>query len=100
MPGFAGGPNDLAALSDQQVVLLGNYLLDRYGRPGINVTAKQVAEVRSGGPSSPLVALARVAVAAAVATAALIVVIMIMRARRRERTNRLSGEATSAGGIQ
>ena len=82
MPGFAGGPNDLAALSDREVVLLGNYLLDRYGRPGIKFTAQQVAEVRRGGPSSSLVTLARVAVAAAVATAALIVVIMIMRARK------------------
>jgi mono/diheme cytochrome c family protein len=83
MPGFAGGPNDLAALSDQEVVLLGNYLLDRYGRPGINVTAKQVAEVRRGGPSSSLVTLARVGVATAVAAAALIAVLMIMRARTR-----------------
>ncbi len=33
MPGFAGGPNDLAALSDQEIVLLGNYLLERFGRP-------------------------------------------------------------------
>jgi fructose 5-dehydrogenase cytochrome subunit len=84
MPGFAGGPHDLAALSDQEVVLLGNYLLERYGRPGINLTAKQVAEVRRGGPSSSLVMLARVGVATAVGAAALIVVLMVMRARQRK----------------
>jgi fructose 5-dehydrogenase cytochrome subunit len=83
MPGFAGGPHDLAALSDQEVVLLGNYLLERYGRPGIGLTAQQVAEVRRGGPSSSLVTLARVGVATAAAAAALIVVFLIIRARKR-----------------
>ena len=83
MPGFAGGPHDLAALSDQEVVLLGNYLLERYGHPGISVTAKQVAEVRRGGPSSSLVTLARLGVASAVGAAALIVALIVMRARKR-----------------
>jgi mono/diheme cytochrome c family protein len=85
MPGFAGGPNDLAALSDQDIVLLGNYLLEHYGRPGVAVTAPQVAEVRRGGPSSSLVALARAGVAAA-ATAVVIVLFVVFRsikARRR-----------------
>jgi hypothetical protein len=35
MPGFAGGPNDLAALTDQDIVRLSNYLIERYGRPGV-----------------------------------------------------------------
>jgi fructose 5-dehydrogenase cytochrome subunit len=85
MPGFAGGPDDLAALSDQDIVLLGNYLLEHYGRPGVAVTAPQVAEVRRGGPSSSLVALARAGVAAA-ATAVVIVLFVVFRsikARRR-----------------
>jgi mono/diheme cytochrome c family protein len=83
MPGFAGGPHDLAALSDQNIVLLENYLLERYGRPGIIVTAELVAEVRHGGPSSSLVALARVGVATAVGAVALTVILFVIRTRRR-----------------
>jgi mono/diheme cytochrome c family protein len=83
MPGFAGDPNDLAALSDQEIVLLGNYMLERYGRPGIVVTADQVAEVRRGGPSSSLIALARAGVAAAAIAVALILIFVVARVRRR-----------------
>src|SRR3984885_7484389 len=78
MPGFGGGPNDLAALSDHDIVLLGNYLLGHYGRPAVAVTARQVDEVRRGGPSSSLVALARAGVAAA-AMAVVIVLLMVFR---------------------
>jgi mono/diheme cytochrome c family protein len=82
MPGFAGGPNDLAALSDHDVVLLANYLLEHYGRPGVAVTAQQVAEVRRGGPSSSLVALARAGVALA-AMAVLTALFMVFRRIKR-----------------
>jgi len=82
MPGFAGGPNDLAALSDHDVVLLANYLLEHYGRPGGAVTAQQVAEVRRGGPSSSLVALARAGVALA-AMAVLTALFMVFRRIKR-----------------
>jgi fructose 5-dehydrogenase cytochrome subunit len=82
MPGFAGGPSDLAALSDQEIVLLGNYLLQHYGRPGVAVTAQQVAEVRRGGPSSSLVTLARVGVALAAIVLILIVVFAVLRVLR------------------
>jgi fructose 5-dehydrogenase cytochrome subunit len=81
MPGFAGGPNDLAALTDQEIVLLGNYLYERYGRPGIVVTAEQVDEVRRGGPSSSLVTLARVGVFAAAIALILILIFVFIRAR-------------------
>jgi len=84
MPGFAGGPNDLAALSDHDIVLMGNYLLEHYGRPGVAVTAQQVAEARRRGPSSSLVALARAGVAAA-AMAVLIVLFMVFKTIKRRR---------------
>jgi mono/diheme cytochrome c family protein len=83
MPGFAGRPNDLAALSDHDIVLLGNYLLEHYGRPGIVVTAQQVAEVRRGGPSSSLVSLARAGVAAAAMALVLIVLFAVRRTIKR-----------------
>jgi mono/diheme cytochrome c family protein len=81
MPGFAGGPHDLAALSDREIVLLSNYLLQRYGRPEIVVTAEQVAEVRRGGPSSSLVSLARAGIGAAVVAVVLILIFLIVRTR-------------------
>jgi mono/diheme cytochrome c family protein len=84
MPGFAGGPTGLAALTDQDIVLLSNYLLDRYGRPGITVTAEQVAEVRRGGPSSSLlIILARAGIAASTVALILIVTVVVVRTRRR-----------------
>jgi len=79
-------PNDLAALSDHDIVLLGNYLLARYGRPGIVVTAQQVAEVRRGGPTSSLVALARIGVAAAAIALVLIVLFVVFRSVKRPRS--------------
>jgi fructose 5-dehydrogenase cytochrome subunit len=82
MPGFAGGPHDLAPLTDQEIVLLGNYLLQHYGRPGIAVTAQQVAEVRRGGPSSSLVTLARIGIALAAIVLILIVVFAVLRLLR------------------
>jgi fructose 5-dehydrogenase cytochrome subunit len=93
MPGFAGGPDDLAVLTDQEIVLLGNYLLEHYGRPGINVTAERVAEVRRGGPSSSLIALARAGVAAATIAVALILIFVVARVRRRN--NQLRDQLSS-----
>jgi mono/diheme cytochrome c family protein len=81
MPGFAGGANDLAALTDQEIVLLSNYLLEHYGRPGVHITARQVAEVRRGGPSSSLISIARMGVIAAVIVLVWILVVFV-RARR------------------
>ena len=83
MPGFGGGAVGLAALSDPEIASLGNYLLEHYGRRGIVVTAAQVAEVRRGGPSSPLIALARAAIAAAAIVLMLIVVLRVLKKRTR-----------------
>jgi mono/diheme cytochrome c family protein len=85
MPGFAGGPHDLAALSDDEIALLGNYLFEHYGRPGIVVTAQQVAAVRRGGPSSSLVALARAGVLAAATALLLLVLFLVVRGVKRRR---------------
>lgn len=82
MPGFAGGPHDLAALKDQQIVRLSHYVLEHYGRPGIVVTSAQVAEVRRGGPSSPLLALARAGIAAGVILVLIAVFFLVVKARK------------------
>ena len=83
MPGFAGGAHDLAALTDHEIVLLGNYLLEHYGRPGVLITAGQVAEVRRGGPSSSLVTIARLGVVAAVIVLVWILSVVFVRMRRK-----------------
>jgi hypothetical protein len=72
-------------LADQKIALLGNYLLERYGRPGVVVGAEQVADVRRGGPSSSLVALARVGVAAATIAVFLIAFVVAARVKRRNK---------------
>lgn len=82
MPGFAGGANDLAALTDREIVMLANYLLEHYGRPGILITAEQVADVRRGGPSSSLLTMARLGVAAAVIVLVWILSVVFVRTRR------------------
>ena len=87
MPGFAGGANDLAALTNHEIVLLGNYLLQQYGRPGVLITAEQVAEVRRGGPSSSLITLARLGVAAAVLVLLWVLRVIFVRSRRRRGTS-------------
>jgi mono/diheme cytochrome c family protein len=90
MPGFAGGPDDLAALSDRQITLLANYLLERYGRPGILVTAEQVAEVRRGGPTSSLITLARTAIAVVAMAMVLMVLFLVRRGTSRSRATKRS----------
>ena len=82
MPGFAGGANDLAAFTNQEIVLLGNDLLERYGRPDVRITVEQVAEVRRGGPSSSLVTMARLGVAAAIIVLVWVLSVVFVRTRR------------------
>ncbi len=60
--GEAGGvrmPAYAAQLSDPQVATLGNWLLQRYGRPQATVAVAQVAKSRAGGASSSLVWMVR-----------------------------------------
>jgi mono/diheme cytochrome c family protein len=67
MPGFGGHPADANPLSDRNITALGNYVLTHYGPGDATITEQQVAEVRRGGPSSPLLALARGGMAAVIA---------------------------------
>jgi fructose 5-dehydrogenase cytochrome subunit len=82
MPGFGGRPTDANQLSDREVVALGNYVLAHYGPGDTTITAPQVAEVRRGGPSSPLVALARAGLAAALVVLLLGAAFLVLRRRR------------------
>ncbi|ARJ42386.1 cytochrome C [Pantoea alhagi] len=84
MPPFGAQPNALNHLDDQQIATLSNWILQHYGNAEVKVSAEQVAEIRHGGPSSPLVWLAQSGVAAAaLAVIALLVWLMVRRKRRR-----------------
>jgi mono/diheme cytochrome c family protein len=81
MPGFGGHPTDANPLSDRNITALGNYVLTHYGPGDATITEQQVAEVRRGGPSSPLLTLARGGMAAAV-VALLGISFLIFRRRK------------------
>jgi mono/diheme cytochrome c family protein len=84
MPGFGGHATDANPLSDRDIVVLGNYVLTHYGSAGTTITEPEVAEERRGGPSSPLLALARIGMAAAaVVVVCLVVAFVIFRRRKR-----------------
>jgi mono/diheme cytochrome c family protein len=82
MPGFGGRPTDANALSDRDIVALGNYVLTHYGSADTTITEQQVAETRRGGPSSPLLALARGGMAAAAVVVFLGIAFLIVRRRK------------------
>lgn len=73
MPPFGAQPNALNHLDDQQVATLSNWILHHYGNVDVTVSPKQVAEVRRGGPSSPLVLMAQIGVGAGV----LVVIVLL-----------------------
>jgi mono/diheme cytochrome c family protein len=81
MPGFGGHPTDANALSDRNIAALGNYVLSHYGSADSTITEQQVAEVRRGGPSSRLLALARGGMAAAAVVVLLGAALFIIRRR-------------------
>jgi hypothetical protein len=83
MPGFGGRTTDANALSDLNIAALGNYVLAQYGAADNIITEQQVAEARRGGPSSPLLALARFGMIAAATLAFLGIALLIFLRRRR-----------------
>jgi mono/diheme cytochrome c family protein len=82
MPGFGGHPTDANPLSDRAIVALGNYVLAHYGSASTTITEAEVAEVRRGGPGSPLVALAQAGIAAAVVVVLLGIAFVIRKRRK------------------
>jgi mono/diheme cytochrome c family protein len=82
MPGFGGQPTDANPLNDREIMALGNDVLTHYGAGGTAITERQVAEVRSGGPSSPLLMLARGGIAAAAVVVLLGIAFVLFRRRK------------------
>jgi mono/diheme cytochrome c family protein len=84
MPGFGGKPTDANPLSDRDIATLGRYVLAHYGAHEATITEQQVSEVRHGGPSSPLLPLARGGLAAGAAIAFLGAAVLVFRKRKRD----------------
>lgn len=82
MPGFGGHPTDANPLSNRDIAMLGNYVLTHYGAADTTITEQQVAEVRQGGPASPLPALARGGVVAGIVVVLLGIAFAIFKRRR------------------
>lgn len=85
MPPFGEQPNALNHLNDQQVATLSNWILHRYGNAGITVSAEQVAEIRRGGPSSPLVIMAQAGVAVGVIVVIALIALTVYRRKRKKK---------------
>ena len=84
MPGFGGQPSDANQLNDRDIAVLASYVLAHYGPGDDSVTEQQVAEVRRGGPSSPLLPLARGGLAAAAVVVILGAGFLIFRKRKQK----------------
>jgi len=89
MPGFGGRPTDANQLSNHDIALIATYVRTQYGAGGPAVTDKDVAIVRQGGPSSPLVLIARIGLCLGAVAAALLIFIFL----RRRRFHRADGAA-------
>ncbi len=83
MPGFGGRPTDSNPLSNHDIALIATYVRTQYGPGGPAVTDKDVATVRQGGPSSPLVLIARIGLCLGAVAAALLMFILLRRRRFR-----------------
>ncbi|MCC8939790.1 Fructose dehydrogenase cytochrome subunit [Bradyrhizobium ivorense] len=87
MPGFGGRPTDANPLSDRNIATLSNFVLTHYGSADTTITEQQVAEARQGGPSSPLLALARGSTSIVAAIAFLGVAFLLVRRRKLRRVD-------------
>jgi len=89
MPGFGGEKTDLNQLSNSQVALLASYVFQQYGHPQL-VSASDVSVIRQGGPTSPILLLARVGVGAGVATAVILLLLILFLLFRSYRQRRVA----------
>ena len=87
MPGFSD------TLSDRQITILSQYLLQKYGNPEAQISIDQVAGLRSGKTSSFLLIAARVGAAVAVLVVAALIVFFFFRRRRRRVVRTVGAEA-------
>jgi mono/diheme cytochrome c family protein len=90
MPGFGGHADDPDQFNDERVALLANYVFEQYGRGGRAVTSADVATVRRGGPSSPLVPLARIGAAGSGLIVVLACLFLVYRRFNRKAARRSS----------
>lgn len=83
MPPFGDQPNALNHLTNTEVADLSNTILRMYGDKSTTVTVAQVAEIRQGGPTSPLVGLAQAGVIGGIVVVILLIAYIIYRRKRK-----------------
>ncbi|HET6609714.1 MAG TPA: cytochrome c [Rhodopila sp.] len=83
MPGFGGKATDPNQLDNHEIASLANYVFAQYGRAGIVVSEDDVVMVRQGGPSSPLVLLARIGMGVGAVVVILLILFFSFRPVRR-----------------
>jgi mono/diheme cytochrome c family protein len=83
MPGFGGGPRDVTHLSDHEIALLATYVRGQYGETLPSVTDRDVTTVRQGGPSSPLILIARLGIGLGAALMVILATVLLLRRRGR-----------------
>jgi mono/diheme cytochrome c family protein len=86
MPGFGGKATDIAALTDDEVAQIANYVLEHYGDPSIHVTPDFVHSVRDN--QSPTPGIAKLVDIGEWAVGILLVLLVLWRIRRRHARNR------------
>jgi fructose 5-dehydrogenase cytochrome subunit len=87
MPGFGGEKTDPYQLNNSQIALLASYVFQQYGRPQ-SVSESDVAVIRQGGPTSPILLLARFGVVAGVAAAVILLLLILFLVFSRRRHHR------------
>ena len=70
-------------LSDAQITLISNYVLQQFGNPAVRVTADDVATARKGGPVPPLALVSPFLLPATVVVGLLLVGLVLVLWRRR-----------------
>jgi cytochrome c553 len=83
MPPFGAQPNAVTSLNDDDVAALANYIQVTYGTGAPTVKAEDVATIRSGGPSSSLLLVARIGMVGGVLVLILLVLWLLRRRRQR-----------------
>ena len=70
-------------LSDHQVAVLSNQLLQQFGNPQVQVSEQRVKELRAGGKASPLLAIAQYATAIGAVVVVVLIAFFFSRRKRR-----------------
>jgi mono/diheme cytochrome c family protein len=87
MPGFGGKPSDMNQMSDADVALVANYVMQQYGGLEPSIDADYVATIRAGGQTSSLIHQIRIGMGLALAVGIGLALWLFRRRRSRHGPN-------------